>query len=128
MGDGAYDQEVVGEAHYQSVIASNVSRRDGAGVRVPVHTILVPDPGNPHDPNAVSVRIGSRKVGQLPREDADIWVGMLEREGLRGQAVRAKGVIVGGHDAERRGVMVAAPYSVRLDIAPGYELTDLRKV
>lgn len=125
-GDGRFGQEVAGESSYQPALAAYVRRRDPGGVRIEVDAVLAPEPDNPHDGSAVAVRLGGQLAGYLPAEDAELWVGMLEQRGLRGQSARVRGVIVGGQDIERRGVLVAAQYGLFLDLAPAYDVEDMR--
>lgn len=74
MGRSAWpNTEVAGEAHHRSEIRAVLGRdlRRGSEVEldnVPVH--LVPEPDNPYDPNAVSVRVNGLVVGYLDRDTA----------------------------------------------------------
>jgi hypothetical protein len=63
---GSAELAVVGEAAYQSNLWSIVGRQDEY-VREQVYGFLVPEDGNPHDPNAVAVFVGRNKVGYLSR-------------------------------------------------------------
>src|SRR4051812_36876385 len=62
--------EVVGESHRQEELWQIVGGHREDYVRFDVHAVLVPDAANPHDPNAVEVRIEGVLVGYLSREDA----------------------------------------------------------
>jgi len=63
--------EVVGEArHQEALLALTGGRRHYGGVSADVIAHLVPEPGNPVDPDAIAVLIGGHKVGYLRREDA----------------------------------------------------------
>ena len=63
---------VVGESHYQPALKAAVGGRAARGIAdaVPVTAVLIPEPGNRHDRNAVRVDVGGRTVGYLAREDA----------------------------------------------------------
>ncbi len=68
---------VVGESHYQAALRNAVhGRAAGADFddHLPVTAVLVPEPTNPHDPNAVRVDVrsdaGPATVGYLAREVA----------------------------------------------------------
>lgn len=68
---------VVGESHYQAALRNAVrGRAAGTGFddHLPVTAVLVPEPTNPHDPNAVRVDVrsdaGPATVGHLAREVA----------------------------------------------------------
>lgn len=72
--------EVVGESHYQEEIWSAVQQ-----VGREVVAILVPEPDNPFDSNAVSVWVAGLKVGHLCRSDAEAYqapiIRLMEKEG-----------------------------------------------
>ncbi len=63
---------VVGESHYQPALHAAVAGRNAQGFdnAVPVTAVLVPEPSNPYDGNAVRVDVAGRLVGYLAREDA----------------------------------------------------------
>lgn len=65
---GTESLEVKGEGSYQLALKQVVQElgRD-------VHAILVPEPQNQYDPNAVAVLVGGLKVGYLSREDAALY-------------------------------------------------------
>jgi hypothetical protein len=67
---GRYRVEIVGEASYQPAIARLAGPKTRDGVSVYRAALLVPEPDNPHDPNAVAVRIEGLPVGYLSREQA----------------------------------------------------------
>jgi len=70
---GAFRYRAAGTDHYQDAIWTAV---DGAkselkrSLRVRTLAMLVPEPRNPHDPNAVAVFIDGRHVGYVPRDPA----------------------------------------------------------
>jgi hypothetical protein len=70
--EGREDLEVVGEASYQDnlwrVVGGPGSPNDR--VRMEVYAVLVAEPDNPYDANAVSVWVRGLKVGYLSRDDA----------------------------------------------------------
>jgi hypothetical protein len=61
----------------------------------------VPEPGNPHDPNAVMVQIRGRLVGYLPRDAAVAYGPMLAAVSERGRTAACEAMIAGrgGGDA-----------------------------
>jgi hypothetical protein len=67
---GRFRVEIVGEAHYQAVLARLAGKKTKDGVSVYKAALLFPEPTNRHDRNAVSVRIGGETVGYLSREQA----------------------------------------------------------
>jgi hypothetical protein len=94
--------EVVGESHRQEELWRIVGGRQEDHVRFDVHAVLVPDPDNQFDPNAIEVRIDGTLVGYLSREDAaDYRPGLLEiMEANGGQLVALDGVVCGGGPRE----------------------------
>ncbi|HZQ63610.1 MAG TPA: HIRAN domain-containing protein [Gaiellaceae bacterium] len=97
--------EVVGESNYQEALWQIVGgfRRDP--VRHPCRAVLLPEPENPHDANAIRVIVDGQLVGYLSREDAAAYLPGLHRlaascpsgrVGLNGQVVgggpRADGI------------------------------------
>jgi hypothetical protein len=60
----------VGVSHYQDALRGISGSAEGEPVRHSARAALVPEPANPHDPNAVMVLIEDRHVGYLSREDA----------------------------------------------------------
>jgi hypothetical protein len=111
-GDGDYRFQVVGEASYQHEIEAIVGGRTEESADHECVAVLVPEPDNPHDPNAVYVLIERRKVGYLPRDQAAVFKKALDRHGYEMCACWA--CIVGGWD---RGGDDRGHYGVRLDVA-----------
>lgn len=64
---GGVEVPVAGESfHADEIDAVQTSTLPGA----PLAAVLVPEPGNPHDPHAVAVYLQGEHVGYLPREVA----------------------------------------------------------
>src|SRR4051794_17829746 len=62
---------VVGESHYQRELAAIAGPKRVRGVQVGVRAVLVPEPDNEYDRNAVAIYVNGRgKVGYLGRDDA----------------------------------------------------------
>lgn len=60
--------EVVGESNYQSALLAAAGGKTADGPARTEHlALLVPEPSNPYDKNAVRVEIGGRLVGYLSR-------------------------------------------------------------
>ncbi len=70
-------------------------------MRIEAEAALVPEPDNPHDPNAVMVQIGERLVGYLPRDTAVAYGPMLAAVAARGRTAACEAMIAarGGADA-----------------------------
>lgn len=141
---GEDDLEVVGESAYQDALWRLSGRTLGETVRQEVIAVLVPEPANPYDPNAIAVRIAGQRVGYLSRATAREYLPGLKRlmTSRRGY-VALRGVIVGGgyypdgpgrlgvwleHDPADFGVQVASrprPASSGYSNAPGVMRTGL---
>ena len=97
--EGRGDLEVVGEASYQDNLWRIVGGRSSPNdrVRMEVYAVLVAEPDNPYDANAVSVWVQGLKVGYLSRDDARRYqAGLLDLEQLHGKPIALAGAIVGG--------------------------------
>ena len=97
--DGRETLEVVGESHYQDNLWRLVcDHTDPAErVRVEIIAVLVTEPDNPYDANAVSVWIDGLKVGHLSRNDARLYQpGLLALQEKHGTPIALSGVIAGG--------------------------------
>lgn len=114
---------VRGESHYQPALRSSVRGR-AAGYdfddHLPVTAVLVPEPANPHDRNAVRVDVvngtGTATVGYLERELAADYQPVLRWLGERGRLGSCPARVTGGgakfygiylHLAEARAVGMA---------------------
>jgi hypothetical protein len=97
---GSETLEVVGESNYQDSLWTIVGgfRRDR--VRHDCDAVLVPEPDNQYDRNAISVLVEGRLVGYLSREDAEVYLCGLKRlmETCDTGHVALEGQIVGGGD------------------------------
>lgn len=94
---GGDDLEVVGESHYQEALWALCGGTEGDRIRHKIIAVLVPDPDNPYDPNAISVQIEGNLVGHLPRDIAAQYLPNLKNLMARcGGYVALEGVIVGG--------------------------------
>jgi hypothetical protein len=71
--------EVVGESFYQAALWQIVGGFTRERVREPCRAVLVPEPTNPHDANAVQVIVAGQLVGHLSRQDAAAYLPGLSR-------------------------------------------------
>ena len=95
--------EVVGESHYQDDLWRLVGGFSVDRVRCPVAAVLVPEPDNAYDANAVKILIDACLVGHLSREDAAAYLPGLRRlMALHMSPIALKGQIVGGGQREGR--------------------------
>lgn len=108
-GVGDFAVRVVGTSYYQPALAGIAD-----GTRGPpemLTAVLVPEPDNPHDRNAVRVDIGGVAVGYLARPAAKAFRSALREIGLRDRATSCAARLVGGRDREDASAIVG----VRLD-------------
>src|SRR5918992_614254 len=86
---------VAGESHYQEALRELAGETAGEEVRVECTAGLATEPDNPHDPNAVAVRIEARLVGYLPRAEAVAYGPIVRDIEERGRAAAAQAMIAG---------------------------------
>ena len=97
--DGRESLEVVGESRYQDNLWQLVRGQADLTerVRVEIIAVLVAEPDNPYDANAVGVWIDGLKVGHLSRNDARVYQpGLLALQEKHGTPIALSGVIAGG--------------------------------
>lgn len=87
--------ELAGETHHIKGIRKlfrehKMPIHDGGSTLEDLQCMLVPEPWNPYDPNAVAVMIGSHQVGHLPAELARDYARPLAR--LASSGLLATGV------------------------------------
>lgn len=95
FSNGTTMVDVAGESHHVDAIREAVARTPAGEAYT---ALLIPEPSNPHDPNAVAVNLQGQCVGYLPRDIA---------------AVMAPGVV--RLSAEHSGAPVACVAEVRND-------------
>lgn len=99
MPSGRARVNVVGEGGYQGSLEIVAGGRtiDG-GMNRDHQALLVPEPSNRYDPNAVEVRIGGMRVGYLSREDAVAYRPAIDLAAASGFTLAAPASIQGGWD------------------------------
>jgi hypothetical protein len=139
---GDEDLEVVGEASYQDVLWALCGGQLGDRIRNDITAVLVPEPQNPYDVNAIAIRIDGRVVGYLGRAQAAAYLpGLQKRMRECGGLVALRGEIVGGgyypdgpgrlgvwlkHDPSDFGIASASPARVRLSAVVANSVGTLR--
>ncbi|MEH6718827.1 MAG: hypothetical protein V7704_08105 [Aurantimonas endophytica] len=116
-GDGSFGFNIVGEANYQSQLDSLCGGRTKTGHEMECMAILVEEPTNPFDPNAVAVTIDDLTVGNLARRDAVAFKKALAKAGFTAMPISVEAFIVGGWD---RGFSDRGHYGVKLDMCEPY--------
>ena len=108
------DFDIVGESHYQDALRKIVRRRGAP----PLHCTadLVFEPANPHDANAVMVRIEGLKVGYLTREDAVQYGEALVALDCKGATLSCPAYIAG---TEWLGVKLGLVWPIEEATSPG---------
>jgi hypothetical protein len=100
--------DVVGESYYQPAIRAACGAGGNEEVKFECFAELVPEPENPHDPNAVKVMIDGRQVGHLSRADAvELGPAIVAARKLEGGGL-VRAMIVGheGGDTDNLGVFL----------------------
>jgi hypothetical protein len=87
---------IVGESNYQPAIRSACGWSKPEDICFECMAELVPEPSNPHDPNAVRVDIDGRCVGYLSREHA-AELGPAIAEGIKTQGTGMCRAVIAGH-------------------------------
>lgn len=100
MLHGDEDLEVVGESFRQHELWTICGQQEGERVRHSIAAVLVPEPGNNKDPNAVAIHASHPQgplVGYLPRDIASAYLpGINALMTTHGAYVGLLGTIVGG--------------------------------
>jgi hypothetical protein len=63
----------VGTSHYQPALLALSGRQADEEIRRDAIATLVPEPDNPHDPDAIAVHIDDKLVGYLSRDENRRW-------------------------------------------------------
>lgn len=79
--DGYPNIEVVGEAWREREITTAVGQSPGIDqeIEVTLPAVIVPEPDNPHDRNAISVRVGGQVVGYIAKEETRSYLNDVQR-------------------------------------------------
>lgn len=112
-GPGEFDQEIVGESHYQRELKAICGGRTREGHRKAVRAMLILEDDNKHDPNAVRVEVQGCTVGYLTREDAQTYRRRIARAGKPDIVIECDAIIVGGWS---RGLFDKGHFGVYIDL------------
>lgn len=90
-------QAVHGESHHQPALHATAKlATDEDGERI-FEAILVAEPDNEYDPNAIAVYSAAGKLGYIPRDDAPAYRPVFEEIAHQGcRAGACTGLLVGG--------------------------------
>ncbi|HEX6713027.1 MAG TPA: HIRAN domain-containing protein [Thermoleophilaceae bacterium] len=95
---------VVGTSHYQDALLELSGRQGDEEIRLEKVAVFVPEPDNPHDPDAIAVRIDGRLVGYLSRDENRRWL-----EVVSGAEVGCEAMIAGRGGTTGLGVFLRLP-------------------
>lgn len=107
---GLYDQQVVGESHYQEYLAQLASEHDDNEIDA-VQLFL--EDHNPYDSNAVAVSVEEEDVGHLPKQDALRYRQKLKALGHPVAIGVCRGRLIGGYQLESG---MRASFGIVLDL------------
>lgn len=96
LGDGTFSLEAVGESFYPESFQVLFGPKTEEAVRAEFDALLVLENDNPHDDQAVAVRIDGLKVGHLSRADARELRAALRGPTHAEQDLPVRALIVGG--------------------------------
>lgn len=124
QGDGHCGMRVAGTSHHQSELETLAGGRTSESAHQKCTALLLPEPDNPYDPDAVAVYIvanGAKTgIGYLPHDIAPLFNQSLSVEGFSAAGCQAK--IVGGWHSEDGD---DGYFGVRLDAVLPFQLSPL---
>ena len=82
--------DAVGESNYQAALTELAGGKQRESQYIETNAELWREPANPHDRNAVQVRIGGRLVGYLPRLEAAQLAPAMDAAGATAVACAAE--------------------------------------
>ncbi len=96
--EGKADLDVVGESFYQEALWAVIGGVTRERVRRDIVAMLVPEPQNQYDPNAIAVYVSGLKVGHLGSVDAQRLIAGLNDQIAKnpGKFIALNGVVAGG--------------------------------
>lgn len=103
---------VVGTSHYQPALTAITGRHSDEEIRVEKIAVLVPEPDNVHDPNAIAVHIDGQLVGYLSRIENPRWQDIVKTLGTHEHRAAAEAMIAGrgpGGSTSNLGVFLRLP-------------------
>jgi hypothetical protein len=118
IGDEKFEFPVVGESHHQTLLEDICGGRTEDGANHKCAALLVPEPKNPYDKNAVAVTVDGKTVGYLARDVAPDFLTALASGSYESAACGA--IIVGGWSRDGD----EGHFGIRLNAALPFTLAD----
>jgi hypothetical protein len=118
---------VVGTSHYQPALAEITGRKGDEEIRFETTATLVPEPDNPHDANAIAVRVANRLVGYLSRDENPRWQEVVKILADQGHLAAAEAMIAGrapGGGTSNLGVFLRLPTPTEARAQVGIRFRD----
>jgi HIRAN domain len=103
---------VVGTSYYQQALTDITGRQGDEEVRVEKVAVLVPEPDNPHDRDAIAVHIEGRLVGYLSRDENRRWQDIVQTLAGHDHLAAAEALVAGrgpGASTPNVGVFLRLP-------------------
>lgn len=88
--------DVAGTHHYQAEIENIAGMGPNGPLRNHLVAILLPEPWNEYDPDAIRVVVEGRHVGYVPRAETDWWLERIECELADDEVLAGHAIVVGG--------------------------------
>lgn len=126
--DSWHNFDVVGEAFREAEVTAALGRRPRLDEEIEevFEALLVPEPDNPHDSNAVSVRVHGHVIGYLDRDAAQMYRPIFHRIAASGMVAtttaRIWAVVRESWDDERRARFFA---NVRIYLPEPHQIMPL---
>ena len=117
--------EVKGESYYQAALDRVCGGKCGEGHARKVFALLEAETDNPHDANAVAVKVDGEIVGRLGRQDAATYAPLLRELAEKDKLPFARAFIRGGW---RRSGGDEGHYGIELELSNVEVLMKSRKV
>lgn len=104
IGSKGTGTKAVGTSHYQKQLSRLAGPKREYGKNDRLRVLLIEEPDNPYDTNAVQVVFQEQTLGYLPKKAAATYKEGLRKLGLEGSVGNASADIIGGwRDDESEG-------------------------
>jgi hypothetical protein len=123
-GDSYFSQEVSGESHHLTEIRQLTQRLGGEGEHL-VRAMLVPEPTNKYDANAIKVMVDKIHCGYIPKEDTSKLRPLLELAAARKSFLTANARLWSGKSAWDDEWVASISLSIPWDISTVFPVNDL---